>query len=540
MKKYLSFLLALLLSFGVTALTSCDSTDVENTDVESESSSEEVIEPKKIRIGSYNIKHGADVSDSDGVNYADADETAFQTLAEDIKSLDLDIVGIQEIDNLAPRSGALNQLALLSEYTGYQYFYYMRNIAWPSSSFASAGSGILSKYPIIAGSESNTELSRGKSWDQVRMLGYVKINVEGTIINFFNTHLTPLQPEVRAGEFSLINEASKDKEYCFLTGDFNCPSFDEFKVLENLTNYNCDERKFITYPKDQKFMDNICYSDEFRPVENVGGVLENFHSDHSLLWGEFEYTPAKSISDEDKNVNLKVGSFNISGAINVNKDLRVIADDILEQELDIVGLQEVDFNANRSDYIDFMKELSTYTGYKYYCYFDAFDLSFYPNSSGTTGIGILSKYPITSNNKIQLTESDKDKNLEGRALGHAVIDVNGKEINFFTTQLSDRDANVRNTELSFLNSKLSEYANVILTGDFNNDTIAEFDVLENLNKANHAEKPFLTYPNADSPKAVDNVIFSNTFTLEEGSAGMAENTDSDHNMFFATLNFNLD
>lgn len=542
MKKFISLILVALIPFTMFALTACNQ-DADNVLDTSESSAtqEEVVEPKRIRIGTYNIKHGADVSKTDGVNYADTDETAFQTLAEDIKSLDLDIVGLQEVDNLAPRSGSLNQLALLSEYTGYKYFYYMRNIAWPSSSYASAGSGILSKYPIIAGSESSTELSRGNSWDQVRMLGHVTIDVDGTMIHFYNTHLTPLQPEVRAGEFLLINDATKDKEYCFLTGDFNCPSFEEFNVLENLKIFNCDENKFITYPKDQKFMDNIGYSAKFTPVANVGGVLENFHSDHSLLWAEFEYIPSASVSESDKQANLAIGTYNIDNASKSSNDLRVIADNILEKELDIVGLQEVDFNSDRTGYLDFMKELSTLTGYKYYHYFETLELnSFFSDISGTSGIGILSKYPIISTEKISLTETNTAKNIPGSALGHAVIDVNGKEINFFTTQLSYRADDIRANEIQTLNQKLGGYKNVILAGDFGINNMNELAYLASFEKANNAETPFVTYPDPENPKAADNIIFSNDFSLEKGSAAMLENTDSDHNMFFATLNFTLD
>ncbi len=524
MKRILSIFLVALLSFSAFGLTACNKDEGEQN----------APETKKIRIGTYNIKHGADVTKDDDVNGADANGDALKVIAEDIKSLNLDIVGLQEVDNLVPRSGTVNQLALLSEYTGYQYYYYMRAVVWPENDYATAGSAILSKYPIIA--EEMTELSRGDTWDAVRKLGYVKIDVDGTIFNVFNTHLTPLQPEVRSGEFQLINDATKDKEYCILTGDFNCPSFDEFKVLENLKNFNCDENKFITYPRDQKFMDNICYSDELTPVSGVGGVLEEGHSDHSLLWAEFEYTPNPSAIESEEQI-LKIGSYNVAGAREVGKDLKVLADDILEQGIDIIGVQEVDFNASRSNYVDFMKELSTYTGFKYYQFFEALNFdSFYPPNTGSYGIGILSKYPIKSTENIRLTESDKSKNLEGRTLGHAVIDVNGKEINFFTTHLTIRIDSVRADEFKFLNTKLAEYDNVILTGDFNNDSLDEFDALENLSKVNNKDNPYETYP--EDHRFIDNVIYSSEFSLVEGSEGMIVNNHSDHYMFYAELKIN--
>lgn len=240
---------------------------------------------KTIRIASYNIKHGADVTTADDIDGREADAEAFRVLAKDITDLGADIVGLQEVDKHVPRSGNTDNLALLSEYTGYPYFYYMEAVFFPSPAGASAGSAILSKHPILSG-EMN-ELTRGNTWDQVRKLGHVQVDFGGTVINFFNTHLTPLDRLMRDREFAGIREHTKGKTHSFLTGDFNVPSFEEFRVLENMKPFNNEENKLITYPRGQKFMDNILYSAEFTPIQ--GGVVENGHSDHNLLWAEFSF-----------------------------------------------------------------------------------------------------------------------------------------------------------------------------------------------------------------------------------------------------------
>ncbi len=231
---------------------------------------------------------------------------------------------------------------------------------------------------------------------------------------------------------------------------------------------------------------------------------------------------------------LKIGSFNIAAARQVNKDLKVLAEDVIQQGLDIVGFQEVDFNASRSNYVDFMKELSEHTGYKYYQFFEALDFqSFYSPSTGSYGIGILSKYPIKSTENIRLTEPDKSKKLEGRTLGRAVIEVNGKEINFFTTHLSFLIADARETEFKRLNTILSKYQNVILTGDFNNHDLSEFDALTNLSKVNNPDNPFETYPEGHG--FIDNIIYDNNFEHIKGSEGIVVSDHSDHYMFYAKL-----
>lgn len=289
MKKIFCVFLAIICSFTL-FLASCS----EEADTSAESSKEESSVPvpvkKTLRVGTYNIKHCADVSDSDGKNGADTDETAVKVIADDILALDLDIVGLQEVDQNVPRSGKIDTMGLLSEYTGYKYYYYMEAVKWPNTTDVTAGSGILSKYPINMETAKTIELSRGNSWDQVRKLGCLEIDVEGTTVHFFNTHLTPLDIDMRSTEFNKINEQIKDKEIAILTGDFNVPTFDEFKALTNLTNFNNEEHKFITYPRDQKFMDNILYTSNFTVNYEKSGVYEKGHSDHSLLYAEFEYT----------------------------------------------------------------------------------------------------------------------------------------------------------------------------------------------------------------------------------------------------------
>ena len=286
MKKYFSLFLAAIM-LCTFCLASCAT---EENSEESVQESVPVPVTKTLRVGTYNIKHCADVSDSDGKAGTDADETAVKVIADDILALDLDIVGLQEVDQNVPRSGEIDTMGLLSEYTGYKYYYYMEAVVWPGTTDVTAGSGILSKYPINMDTAKTIELSRGNSWDQVRKLGCLEIDVEGTTVHFFNTHLTPLDIDMRTTEFQKIAEQVTDKEIAILTGDFNVPTFNEFAPLTNLTNFNNEEHKYITYPRDQKFMDNILYTSNFTVNYENSGVYEKGHSDHSLLYAEFEYT----------------------------------------------------------------------------------------------------------------------------------------------------------------------------------------------------------------------------------------------------------
>ncbi|MBQ3230580.1 MAG: endonuclease/exonuclease/phosphatase family protein [Clostridia bacterium] len=277
MKKALSLILALVFSCGAIMLSGC-TTEPENSSQPAESSKVPVAVAKKLRVGSYNIANGREINHD------------LKLLADDILEKELDIVGLQEVDRFCSRSKFLDTTKLLSEYTGYEYVAYFKciDLAGDAATYGQEGeygTAILSKYPIV--STESIELNPGDKVER-RVLGCTKIDVNGTEINFFNTHLTIADPRVRADEFLKVAEAVKDKKNCLLTGDFNVSSFDEFAVVD-LTITNNPERDIITFPSNQRRIDNILYSEEFTLVEDSVGVLDNNHSDHYLFFAEYEY-----------------------------------------------------------------------------------------------------------------------------------------------------------------------------------------------------------------------------------------------------------
>lgn len=256
-------------------------TSSDSTTVSSDESTPDVTTPQKkefnLRVGSYNIANGKVVSHS------------MQIIANDILSLDLDIIGIQEVDRLATRSGYIDTMAELAKYTGYKYYYYTKaiNIAGDVATYGQEGeygTGILSKYPITF-SESKKLESGGK---EQRMLSHVKIDVDGVEINFYNTHLSYENSSLRKTQFEQLAETLKNEKLCFLTGDFNISSFGEFYVIKNLKMTNNHKNVLITFPSSQKYLDNILYSSEFTLKDS--GVLDETHSDHKLLYAEFSCT----------------------------------------------------------------------------------------------------------------------------------------------------------------------------------------------------------------------------------------------------------
>lgn len=279
MKKILAVLLVSVLSLGIVSLTAC-TPEEESASDNSSAVSEESVAPAitKIRVGTYNIANGREI-DHD-----------MQIIANDIVEQGLDIVGLQEVDKNSSRSKNLDTIKVLSELTGYEYYAFVKCLDMSTIGLdGEYGTAILSKYPIIETGE--TVLNDGTRGVERRMLGYAKIDVNGTIINFYNTHLTIADDAIRKYmEFPKLVETLKGVENCFLTGDFNVDSYAEWNTLDEFLDLtNTPERDIITCPdEEQRRIDNILYSSDFTLDPDSVGIRVNAHSDHYMLYADFE------------------------------------------------------------------------------------------------------------------------------------------------------------------------------------------------------------------------------------------------------------
>ncbi len=247
-----------------TADTTVASETDEDTVTEEETTTEETNMPKTLRIGSYNVKHGAE---------AGLDLTK---LGDVIKSQELDIVGLQEIDYKTTRSKGVDQPAKLAELADMPYYLFVPAINYQGGKY---GTLILSKYPIVS-----SEVIPLVSWDkEARALGHAVIDVNGRTLDFFNTHLSYEDTALRKLQFDEVAEKTSLCENFILTGDFNTDNFDEFSVLgANLLNRA--ERNYPTFDSGTA-IDNIVYTDAF--AETASGTVTESYSDHYLLWAEF-------------------------------------------------------------------------------------------------------------------------------------------------------------------------------------------------------------------------------------------------------------
>lgn len=217
-----------------------------------------------IRVATYNILHGGMVN------------LDFSVIGKDLKALDLDLVGLQEIDQKTSRVKGIDTMRALSEESGFKYYAFSRGIDFGGGQY---GTGILSRYPIKKFRVIPLE-SKGV---EARSLGYAILDVHGVEVHFLNTHLSYESKTIRGQQFRQIAELLKKVSNYLLTADFNTDDLSEFRIIPRSRVVN--QHQYISCPEDKSAIDNIVYSPEWTLLSS--GMQKEKHSDHYLVWAIF-------------------------------------------------------------------------------------------------------------------------------------------------------------------------------------------------------------------------------------------------------------
>lgn len=237
-------------------------------------------------------------------------------------------------------------------------------------------------------------------------------------------------------------------------------------------------------------------------------------------------TAANTTQPEPQELELRFASYNIKHGQQANLDMTKLAKNIIDLELDVVGLQEVDQLTTRVNGIDTMKELSDATGYPYYCFFKTINYK-----GGEYGIGVLSKYPIVDTEKISLYTPS---GMEKRVLGRAEINANGVLVQFFVTHLSYESADVRKVQFDEVATAVAAYENFVLTGDFNTSNFTEYAVIKNAGMVNNAQKNVVTMPK--NSNSIDNIVYATDY-WSFGDPIAFEQSYSDHYLLYSVATY---
>lgn len=239
-------------------------------------------EPVVIRVLSYNIKHGQGV---DG-------NVDLARLAQVIKSVNPDIVALQEVDSGTKRTDQVDQPAVLGELTGMKVMF-GDNIDFEGGRY---GNAVLSRLPIV-----RTQNHRLPSFYDGEQRGLFEIEVKPPGSNssflFFATHLDyrPKDHE-RVASASLINElvASRGDIAALLVGDLNSePDSRPIQDLEQRWR-RTNEKTMLTFPSPipVKQIDYVLYYPAQRwCVIETEVIDEQVASDHRPVLAVLKFCP---------------------------------------------------------------------------------------------------------------------------------------------------------------------------------------------------------------------------------------------------------
>ncbi|AWW32964.1 hypothetical protein DN752_24150 [Echinicola strongylocentroti] len=254
----------------------------------------------------------------------------------------------------------------------------------------------------------------------------------------------------------------------------------------------------------------------------------------TLLWLCWTLLPLERSSintAQQGNSTLKVMSYNVKYCApykSSTPDLDSIARIIRHTDADIVFMQEIDRNTTRSGKVNQLELLSQKTGLNYHFYGEAISYQ-----GGETGLGILSRYPMTDQEIHHLPRVE----LEGRYVSYRILmtAVTKVEQQHLTIANTHMELTLENRELQVpaIDSVLSAAPYpVIFGGDFNatpdGPTITSF-FERGFNSACPGNAPqCFTIPSREPNRTLDYILYRPRTELGIKSHEVLHTEASDH------------
>ena len=217
-----------------------------------------------IKIGTFNIQHGRD-----HLHYINSGEEIIDLtkVSDAIKSMELDICGLNEVRNQENVEGLCNQVKVIAENLGYYYYIFAKAIDNRGGGY---GNALVSKYPIEH--FEFIPISVDKNWGasdlkyEDRVLLCADILVNGKILNVLVTHFG-LNHEEKAKAIDIVEDCVKkyDGPVIFM-GDLNIePNTEHYRKLRSFLNDTADfgSNEMNTFPSHDpnKKIDYLFYND---------------------------------------------------------------------------------------------------------------------------------------------------------------------------------------------------------------------------------------------------------------------------------------
>lgn len=178
----------------------------------------------------------------------------YESVANLIKELDADIIGLNEMRGVGELEGYEAQMEILAALTGYHYYFAPALLVCGTSEY---GNGILSKYPIKSAQKimiPDPETKSGHQHYETRCILKAEINVDAGLTVLVSHFGLNLDERVNAVK-TLIPALEKEK--CVFMGDLNTTP--EEPVLNDIRAHMKDaddmlSGKLLSFPSDKPEM----------------------------------------------------------------------------------------------------------------------------------------------------------------------------------------------------------------------------------------------------------------------------------------------
>ncbi len=305
-----------------------------------------------------------------------------------------------------------------------------------------------------------------------------------------------------------LSEALEEKTGVKLTHTADSAPAQDKEIVIGITNRNEDavvpelaDREIMLQAEGSKL---FIYGVTEALIDELGGAIValcTYEAQVCTLSATLPYR--QIIEDPNEYIELTVGTYNlhehgyheIGGMGTTKPQLDLIAMDITAYETDVVCFQEIGNGTVESGAQDMLKVicdyLEEYTGVKYYYAYGVATKGTYthediqkwanathsdqpwgrptfalPGSDWTSGVGIISKYPILSTKEHRLSGTGNNT-----VLLEAVLDIHGKEVPFLS---SHNEQGIILTQLVETYAVVEDYPIYVLGGDFNWSTWSDF------------------------------------------------------------------
>ena len=223
-----------------------------------------------------------------GVNWQQSDRKKLKYLLKTPKIRHIvaeiapDIIGLEEVDIGAERSGGADEAAELARLAGFSYYVFARAIPLGAGEY---GTAILSRYPIESFEVIPLESGNGED----RTLGHAVISIANQKVDVFVTHLSFEDRSLRIEQMDTISDNLGNSEHYILLGDFNSFDLEDVMYLGGFYYVNRPDRRYTTFRRYDLAIDNIIVSRSFTELSSA--LSDRECSDHKLLYASFQFTP---------------------------------------------------------------------------------------------------------------------------------------------------------------------------------------------------------------------------------------------------------